>query len=72
MDNKHGQKNFQERQFHSHDFDNLSSKVYNPKLGVEGDSDSGFLRCMAKPTPAVYGEVRLSVHGEVEGSDQSD
>ena len=35
-------------------------------------SDSGFLRCMAEPTPAVYGEVRLSVHGEVEGSDQSD
>ena len=45
---------------------------YNPKLGVEGDSDSGFLRCMAKPIPAVYCEVRLSVHGEVEGSGQFD
>ena len=38
-----------------------SSEVYNPKLGVEGDSDSGFLRCTARPIPAVYGEVRLSV-----------
>ena len=24
-------------------------------------SDSGFLRCTARPIPAVYGEVRLSV-----------
>ena len=37
------------------------SSDYNPKLGVEGDSDLGF--------PALYGEARSCVHGKAKSSD---
>ena len=53
-----------------------SSEVYNPKLGVEGDSDSGFLRCTARPIPAGVAAVMMcdgcvQMHGRLVGMPQA-